>query len=156
MRPGPRPMPTALKVLRGTTAAPAVGLPPSTPVEPRWSDRLPGKDSVTVRADAARVWATVVPDLDRLGLLAQVDQVLVEDLCVCVARLRQCERALSREGLTRDTERGVVKNPAATIAAQYRTQLRAYIAELGLSPSARSRLHVEPVDGLDDLERLLS
>ncbi|MFD7088914.1 P27 family phage terminase small subunit [Streptomyces sp. NPDC059896] len=33
-----------------------------------------------------------------------------------------------------------MKNGAATIAAQYRTQLARYIRELGLSPSARTAI----------------
>ena len=156
-RPGPKPMPAPLRVLRGTVKeAPAPRLPATCPVEPRWADLLPGRTNVTLRADCGRVWASLVPELDRHRVLARVDEVLVIDACVCVARIRQCERALAREGLTRMTEHGLAKNPLTTVVAAYRTQLRAYVAELGLSPSSRARLPWDTDDGDDELAGIFS
>ncbi|WP_449469798.1 P27 family phage terminase small subunit [Streptomyces tanashiensis] len=49
-------------------------------------------------------------------------------------------------------ERGTVKNGAATIAGQYRTQLARCIRELGLSPSSRSAITPpEPEDDDSDI-----
>ncbi|WP_326811564.1 P27 family phage terminase small subunit [Streptomyces scopuliridis] len=73
----------------------------------------------------------------------------MKDLCVCVARIDQAERDLSERGLMVTAERGTVKNGAATIAAQYRTQLARYIRELGLSPSARTAITVPESDDDD-------
>ncbi len=140
---GRKPEPTAIRVLHGdrkATRPKGPPLSPSCPQEPRWIDLLPGRDSCTLRADCGRLWAALVPELDRHGVLARVDVVLVVDAVVCAARIRQCERLLSRGGLTVETERGVVKNPVTSIVAAYRTQLRSYVGELGLSPSSRSRL----------------
>lgn len=73
----------------------------------------------------------------------------VKDLCVCVARIDQAERDLSERGLMVTAERGTVKNGAATIAGQYRTQLARYKRELGLSPSARTSIAAPVLDAGD-------
>nr|WP_237418983.1 P27 family phage terminase small subunit [Kitasatospora sp. SID7827] len=65
----------------------------------------------------------IVPVLEVAAWLGEVDHSTVKDLCVCVARIDQAERDLSTRGLIVTAERGTVKNGAATIAAQYRSQL---------------------------------
>jgi P27 family predicted phage terminase small subunit len=100
------------------------------------------------REVASREWARVVPVLQMMAGLTGVDRSTAVDYCVCVARLEWCERQLSIEGLVTMGQRGPCRNPLTTIASQYRTQLKAYIGELGLSPSARGRL--TPPEGGDD------
>lgn len=100
------------------------------------------------REVASREWARVVPVLQMMAGLTSVDRSTAVDYCVCVARLEWCERQLSIEGLVTMGQRGPCRNPLTTIASQYRTQLKAYIGELGLSPSARGRL--TPPEGGDD------
>ncbi|MFE6903798.1 phage terminase small subunit P27 family [Streptomyces sp. NPDC057717] len=97
---------------------------------------------------AGREWQRVVPILQHMAGLSSVDRSTAVDYCVCVARLEWCERQLSIEGLVTMGQRGPCRNPLTTIASQYRTQLKAYIGELGLSPSARGRL--TPPEGGDD------
>jgi P27 family predicted phage terminase small subunit len=115
--------------------------------EPNWQDTFP-----TVRSDkeqqdvnrrarevARREWRRVVPVLQYTAGLAEVDVNLLHDYCVVVSRIDQCERDISTRGLLVPGERGGwVKNGAATVVSQYRAQLKVYIRELGLSPSARA------------------
>lgn len=89
------------------------------------------------RRVASEEWARVVPVLDARGRLAAVDRTLLVDYCTVVARIDQGERALSIEGLWVAGERGAQKNPWTTSLSQYRTQLKGYLAELGLSPGSR-------------------
>ncbi|MEU8525265.1 phage terminase small subunit P27 family [Streptomyces sp. NPDC048629] len=100
------------------------------------------------REIAVREWDRVVPVLTHMAGLHAVDWSTVVDYCVCVARLHCCEYTLSVEGLITMGQRGPCRNPLTTVATQYRTQLKAYIGELGLSPSARGRL--TPPEGGDD------
>ncbi|MFM9703603.1 phage terminase small subunit P27 family [Streptomyces galilaeus] len=100
------------------------------------------------REVAGREWTRVIPVLQHMAGLSSVDRSTAVDYCVCVARLEWCERQLSIEGLVTMGQRGPCRNPLTTIASQYRTQLKAYIGELGLSPSARGRL--TPPEGGDD------
>ncbi|MFI5529215.1 phage terminase small subunit P27 family [Kitasatospora sp. NPDC051853] len=102
------------------------------------------------RQVASAEWRRIVPVLEIAAGLGEVDHTTVKDLCVCVARIDQAERDLSERGLMVTAERGTVKNGAATIAAQYRSQLARYIRELGLSPSARVAITApEPDDDSD-------
>ncbi|MCF0087154.1 MULTISPECIES: P27 family phage terminase small subunit [unclassified Streptomyces] len=96
---------------------------------------------------AGREWSRVVPILVTAAGLSVVDRSTAVDYCVCVARLEWCERRLSVEGLISMGQRGPCRNPLTTIASQYRTQLKTYIGELGLSPSSRGR--IAPPEGGD-------
>lgn len=100
------------------------------------------------RARAGQEWVRSVPVLKISVGLGNVDFSTVVDMCVCVARLEWCERRLSVEGLVTMGQRGPCRNPLTTVATQYRTQLKTYIRELGLSPSARTG--VPPKPGSDD------
>lgn len=110
--------------------------------------KLAADSAAAGRETAAREWERVIPVLTRAIGLSSVDRVVAVDYCVCVARLEWCELRISIEGLIVDGQRGPCKNPLTTVAAQYRTQLKGYVAELGLSPSSRGR--IAPPEGGDD------
>lgn len=122
-------------------------LPPGELAEPDWLDTFPAVREKTQQAlnrrsreVARREWRRIVPVLKHSVGLADVDANLVQDYCVCVARIDQCERELSTNGLLLMGERGWQKNGATTVVSQYRAQLKVYVRELGLSPSARAGL----------------
>lgn len=126
---------------------PGLVLPPGELEEPNWLETFPAireqaQQAVNRRARevARREWRRVVPVLKHTAGLAAVDEHLLLDYCIAVARIDQCERDLSTRGLQIEGERGWMKNGATTIVSQYRAQLRTYIRELGLSPSARAGL----------------
>lgn len=135
---------------------PGVVLPIEDIPEPDWLETFPSTrgdkavqdENRRAREVARREWRLVAPVLKYRSGLTDVDANLLRDYCICVARIDQCERNLSRNGLLMFGERGWVKNGAATIVAQYRGQLRSYIGELGLSPSSRTKLRAP--EGQDD------
>lgn len=100
------------------------------------------------RDRAKAEWTRIVPLLAKTAGLSDVDRLVVQDYCVTVARLEECERRISLDGLVVMGQRGTCRHPLTSVAAQYRTQLKTYIGELGLSPSARGRL--DPPVGDDD------
>jgi P27 family predicted phage terminase small subunit len=145
--PGHRPVPETLV------------LPLADLEEPDWLETFAAVRDKDVQAAnrrarevARREWRRVVPVLKVSAGLAAVDLTVVTDYCVVVARIDQCERRLSRDGLLQLGERGWQKNGATTIVGQYRQQLARYIGELGLSPSARGR--ITPPEGDDDGEEV--
>jgi P27 family predicted phage terminase small subunit len=148
----PRPKPALTVVREGNPGKRAVPdsliLPPGELPEPDWSDTFDGEECARARVIASREWARVVPMLKIAAGVSDVDATVLHDYCVCVARIDQCERALSSQGLMLQGERGWQKNGHTTIVGQYRQQLRAYIVELGLSPSARTKFPSKP--GADD------
>jgi P27 family predicted phage terminase small subunit len=129
----------------------SVKLPPSALREPDWSSLLQGDDPEVehARGVASELWMRVAPTLARsVGLVGEQQETLI-DYCVTYARIVQGERALSREGVVVHTERGQVKNAWTTILNQYRPHFRSLVGELGLSPSAATRLS-RPDGGDDD------
>ncbi|MEU5429040.1 phage terminase small subunit P27 family [Streptomyces olivoreticuli] len=125
--------------------------------EPDWLDTFAdvGDDAqravnARCREVASREWRRVVPVLEFTAGLGTVDTSTLTDYCVCIARIDQCEREISANGILMQGERGWQKNGATTIVGQYRTQLVRYIGELGLSPSARGRLIPPDNSGGDD------
>ncbi len=130
--PGKRPVEEGLK------------LPPAELEEPDWKETFPAvrnKELQEVnrraREVARREWRRVVPVLKYTAGLADVDAAALHDYCVCVARIDQCEREISRNGMLLMGERGWQKNGATTVVSQYRAQYKIYLREFGLSPSAR-------------------
>jgi P27 family predicted phage terminase small subunit len=108
----------------------------------RWQRRrLAAEGAAWCATRAAAEWARVVPVLRRSAGLDAVDSAVVLDYCTVVARLEWCERLISTEGLVVTVAKGQAgRNPLTIVASQYRQQIRAYIGELGLSPSARTRI----------------
>lgn len=129
--------------------AKGVSLSPQAPAEPDWlewfppmrGDRVTTAEMAKARDRAKREWAAVVPVLDAVGLLATVDETLLTDHCVTVARIFLCERDVSRRGMVVESERGHVRNPSVSAANQYRQHLRHTMAQLGLTPAARAAMH---------------
>lgn len=133
---------------------PGVLLPPADLEEPDWSETFPATEgdqaaeNERLRVVASREWGRVVPVLKHTAGLAAVDAAALHEYCVVVARIDQCERALSTNGLLMQTERGWAKNGATTIVSQYRAHYKVLLREFGLSPSARTSM--TPVESPDD------
>lgn len=155
--PGRKPKPHLQVVREGNPGkrpvSEGVQLPPDELIEPEWAELLPGSSAAQKRArgTAGGLWARLAPTLARsVGLVGAQQETLV-DYCITWARIEQCERALSREGLVVDgVMGGVVRNPHSTVLNQYRAHLRSLIGELGLSPSAATRLGGKATDDDDD------
>jgi P27 family predicted phage terminase small subunit len=130
----------------------SVKFSPSDLHEPEWSDWFDGSDDDLSRArgTASRLWRKLAPTLSRsVGLVGEQQETLVE-YCVTYARIEQGERALSQQGVVVMTERGQVKNAWTSILNAYRAHLRSLIGELGLSPSAATRLGGKDSDDEED------
>lgn len=133
---------------------PGLLLPPAELAEPDWAETFPAVKGAhaqvneRLRAVAAREWGRVVPVLKHTAGLAAVDAAALHEYCVVVARIDQCERALSTDGLLMQSERGWTKHGATTIVSQYRAHYKILLREFGLSPSARRSL--TPVETSDD------
>lgn len=123
--------------------------------EPDWTEPFPSVPDVDLQAVnrrarevSRREWRRVAPVLKLSAGLAEVDTEILRDYCICVARIDQCERDISTRGMIIEGERGWMKNGSTTVVSQYRSQLKTYIRELGLSPSARAS--IPPPKGRDD------
>jgi P27 family predicted phage terminase small subunit len=137
--------------------SPGVVVPAGELGEPDWAEVFPASRNRAIRGEnirarniARKEWRRVVPVLVRSAGLGDVDVTVLRDYCICVARIDQCERSLSRDGMLMFGERGMQKHGATTIVSQYRAQLKVYVRELGLSPSARAGITPPGDDGDED------
>lgn len=147
---GRKPKPTALKLLDGNPGKRAINQSEPQPTLgaascPSWLPRA-----------AKAEWRRVVPELERMGLLAKVDRAALTAFCQAVALAEDAQRDIDQNGLVVfGAQGGRVKNPAATVVKDAAATIRAFASEFGLTPSARSRL-VVPRGDVDEAERLLS
>lgn len=150
--PGPPPKPTMLKRLAGNPGKrplndrePRPPAPTRVPYAPRFLSR-----------EAKNEWRRMVPALMDLGLYTEVDQVALVMYCQAYGRWVEAERKIDEDGAVRITDRGYQHQGAwAQIANKRWSQVRAMLAEFGLTPASRSRLRLGEQEEQDELEALL-
>jgi P27 family predicted phage terminase small subunit len=106
-------------------------------------------------AEAKREWKRVVPILVDRRILTTADLGSLENYCVAIGTVREMERQLQRDGHVVETEKGMKRHPAVGIQSDAMTRARLLAAELGLTPTSRSRPSVRgdtPGDDLDFLD----
>ena len=135
---GPAPKPTALKLLQGThrpdRAVSNEPVPePSVPSCPTWLHR-----------EAKREWRRIVPELETLGLLAEMDRAALAAYCQAYATWWKMEKDIAEEGETQFNVRSGLESarPQVAIRDKALDTMRRYLVEFGLTPSARSRVSV--------------
>lgn len=121
-----RPTPTAIKKLSGNA-----GRRPMTanePMPPTGSPACPA----WLTGDALEEWKRIVPALDLMGVLTKVDHSILIGHCVTYGEIA----ATAKSG--------------EPLKAALLGQMRAYAAELGLTPAARAKLSIAPPPKGDD------
>jgi phage terminase small subunit len=124
---GPKPKPTAIKILEGTRAdrinelEPVYPLPDGVPAPPGWLHEY-----------GVEHWRELAPLLHGQGILTQADLPAFANLCDLYSRWRRYEDDLSA-----------------------RKEYNRLLTEFGLTPSSRSRIRT-PEKPKDALERFLS
>lgn len=138
---GRPPLPRAVKALQGTLRKHRDGYD-----EPRPTLRsLPCPGRLT--GDARTEWKRVAPELFRLGLLSVLDGAILEGYCCAVATWRAAQAAIARDGLLLDTPNGYQQaHPGIAIAAGALKQMHVFAGDFGLTPVARARIAMPPVD----------
>lgn len=143
-RPGPKPIPTAILKLAGSTVPgrsrkgepePKVG----PPVKPEW-----------VAGESESVWEQTIKHLSDMGVLTVADGNAIARYCELVVRWVKASQFLRDNGETyelTDKEgefRCVMPWPQVSILNQLTGQVLRLEQEFGLTPSSRASLKVEP------------
>lgn len=151
---GRPPKPTAIKELEGNP-----GKRPLNKNEPRPKQKAP-KCPSWLEPDAKKEWRRLSKELEAMGLLTQVDMAAFAGYCQAFARWKEAEEFISKHGSILKTSSGYIQQiPQVSIAQQNLKQIRNFCSELGLSPSARSRLNINNTGGSiesDEMEGLLA
>jgi P27 family predicted phage terminase small subunit len=132
---GPRPKPTALRVLHGDRRdrintdepIPAPGLPQCPSADP----------------DVRAVWDYTVAQLAAMGCVTPADRDVLACYCEAVVTHRKASAILARSQvlIRSKAESGtLVRNPALQAQRDAATLIARYAQHFGLSPSARSEI----------------
>ena len=140
-RRGPAPKPVTVHELNGNPGKRSLKNKPRPEAQ---APRCPK----SLTPDATRVWKRIVPQLERMGVLATVDRDALVAYCRTFARWEAAEDFLEKHGEVypiRD-ESGKVRYmqqfPQVSISRNLLQMLRSYQQEFGLTPSARSRIEI--------------
>ncbi len=138
-KPGPKPKPIQLRVLEGNPGKRPLSEPVVQPrLEPR--KRVPAPPIDLGKLGKAQ-WRRVAKRLVAQGVLTDLDLNVLEFYCREFERYKNAEEQLKLSGDVLRTGRDrLVPNPYLAIARQALNWLHKLGAELGLSPSERSRL----------------
>ena len=96
--------------------------------------------------EARAEWKRVAEDLYRLGVLTEIDRVVLAAYCQASGRWVRAELTLAemakRGGLmVRTISVNAIQNPMVGIANKAMADMVRYATELGMTPSARTRIH---------------
>lgn len=150
---GPAPKPTVLEIAEGRPGKRAINRR-----EPQPAKRVP-KMPIEVRADKAakREWRRLVPMLDRLGVLTEVDGTALGMVCLDTSLLERSQADLREKGTTvKGPKGGLLVNPLLKIIESTSHRIWIGLREFGLTPASRSRIVADPPARDADLETVLN
>jgi P27 family predicted phage terminase small subunit len=144
---GGKTIPTALKLVKGN--------PGKRKLHPEREARIPcaaPEPPEFLNADGKVEWERICSMLARAGLMTGADRGALGSYCQAYGVWAQAERAINKlaeEGeinslVMRTTNGNVVQHVMVGIARRARMDVVRYAIEFGMTPSSRSRIHVNP------------
>ncbi|WP_375173706.1 phage terminase small subunit P27 family [Pseudooceanicola sp.] len=134
---GRKPKPTALKLLEGNPGGRPINHDEPKPTRSR--PTCPSHLSPTAKAE----WKRIAEEMENVGLLTRIDRVALAVYCQAYGKWVEAERKLAETPPLLKMPSGYIQvSPWVTISNKQAELMAKYMAELGLTPSARSRLSV--------------
>lgn len=147
MPPGPRPKPTHLKIREGNPGKRALNEREPQPPKVKKTPRAPGHLS----KDAQREWRRVAKILTEQNVVSVLDLPALEAYCVCYAQWVEANAQVGKLGAIVKTANGnLIQNPYLAVANRAMVEMRKWMAEMGMTPSSRSRVQVLEDGSTDD------
>ncbi|QCH27806.1 Phage terminase, small subunit [Clostridium tyrobutyricum] len=132
---GRKPKPTLIKQLEGNP-----GKRPLNEFEPKPEKRAP-KCPTWLDKEAKKEWRRTAKQLEKLGVLTEVDMAAFAGYCEAYARWKEAEEFISRHGTIIKTPSGYWQQvPQVSIAQTYLKIMIKFCEQFGLTPSSRSRI----------------
>lgn len=162
MKTGPKPKPTAIKIIEGNPGKRPL---PENELKPK--NDMPACPSF-VKGAARREWQRLAPEIFQLGLLTRLDRAALSAYCVAWGQLEEVEQELSRikrmnrdihklrkknpnlpkpetNGMVSITSNGnAVMEPLLSVRKQAMEQMHKFLIEFGMTPASRTRISGEP------------
>ena len=156
---GRKPTPTHLKLVMGNPGKRKINHD-----EPKTEYKTPEMPSVLADSIAQEHWSYIVAELESMGTLAHSDMGIITAAALAWNRMVRAEERLREMSEKKGggyievipTKAGnVIMNPIVRVANTARVEFVKYCAELGLSPTSRTRIKVEKPKQETRLERLM-
>jgi P27 family predicted phage terminase small subunit len=136
--PGRKPKPTALKKLAGNP-----GRRPLNEQEPNYAQKLPPCPTF-LGSEARKEWRRTGKILMRAGVLKEIDRTAFAAYCQSYAAWVEAEREVAKLGTVVKTKNDhPILNPYVPIARAAFDRMTKMLGEFGMTPSSRSRIHVD-------------
>jgi P27 family predicted phage terminase small subunit len=148
-------LPTHLKLIKGTARAdrlnprePQINKARGMPKPPHWLTK-----------GAQQHWNEIVPVMYEVGIVTVLDGPAVGAYCQALDKLGEAEAVLAEMASRDEATKGLmvrtingaaIQNPVLGAVNKLRNDVVKFAGELGLTPSARSRVTAAPVDGKED------
>jgi P27 family predicted phage terminase small subunit len=144
---GPKAKPSELKLLQGTYRSDRA---PDNEPKPKSPLAVPEPPSY-LDAVAKKEWKRLGPELIRLGLLTVADLAAFETYCLAYGRLVAATKSLKKaksmfyEYTNKAGATNFVPRPEIAVVQKESLVIKAFCAEFGLSPSARTRMEAPAI-----------
>ncbi len=144
---GRRPLPTAVKQMRGNP-----GKRPLNAAEPKPDATMPHAPAHLTR-EARAEWRRVAKRLHNAGVLTYIDRGVLAVYCQAYGRWVEAEGEIDKRGSLMETPSGYMQqSPWVGIANKAMEQMLRAGRELGLTPASRSSIKTDkPTESLADL-----
>lgn len=140
MKPGPKPKPTPLKILEGN-----LGKRPLPENEPKPKSRLPSCPRYLSK-EARKEWRRMAKEMSNLGILTNIDHAIFEAYCVAYSEWVENTLKAQEHPVFKTTTGYMQITPFVTLAEKAFKKWTKAAAELGMTPSSRTRIAVEKKD----------
>jgi P27 family predicted phage terminase small subunit len=138
---GRKPLPTQLKILNGNP-----GKRPLNMDEPDVEVAIP-EPPACLDELALEEWNRIGSELMHLGVISNIDRCILAAYSMAWSRAFWAQQQLAEQQLVlTGKDGGVYQNPLLAIFNKAMEQAVKYAAELGMTPSSRSRIKVNPQD----------
>ena len=145
---GRKPKPTAIKELEGNP-----GKRQLNANEPKPERKAP-ECPEWLEDDAKAEWYRLAEQMERLGILTEVDMAAFAGYCQSYARWKAAEEFISKNGAIVKTPSGYWQQvPQVSIAQQYLKDMQKFCEQFGLTPASRSRIVSD--NGKDESDEMM-
>jgi P27 family predicted phage terminase small subunit len=148
---GRKPIPSKIKQLQGTERADRKNHhePISDAIDPKAPSHLKG--------NAKKEWNRMIEIFENMNLLTKMDRSALEQYCVCYGRWIDVEKEIVKHGTISISEKGVpFISPRVNLSSMMLKQMKSFLSEFGMTPSSRTRLHVEKPTEEDEFDSYLN
>ncbi len=140
---GPKPVPTQLKIVRGT----------DQPCRMKKNEPKPKADKITkpfeLSEAADKQWDVIVEQLRDAKLITNIDTHALAMYCESYATWQDAIKMIQEHGVVVKSKNGFpVQSPFFHVANKAWDQMNRMLVEFGMTPSSRTR--VSAVEGADD------